>query len=35
MSPALDRVHGGVAAPGMIDFSVSLNPLGPPPQAIR
>ena len=24
------RAHGGNAAPGMLDFSVSLNPLGPP-----
>lgn len=24
------RTHGGSAAPGVLDFSVSLNPLGPP-----
>jgi histidinol-phosphate/aromatic aminotransferase/cobyric acid decarboxylase-like protein len=24
------RAHGGAAAPGLLDFSVSLNPLGPP-----
>ena len=24
------RAHGGVAAPGQLDLSVSLNPLGPP-----
>ncbi|HVA47086.1 MAG TPA: threonine-phosphate decarboxylase [Pirellulales bacterium] len=24
------RAHGGVAGPGVLDFSVSLNPLGPP-----
>lgn len=30
----LDRTHGGAAASGVIDFSVSLNPLGPPERAI-
>jgi threonine-phosphate decarboxylase len=31
----IDRVHGGVAPSGSIDFSVSVNPLGPPPAAIE
>jgi threonine-phosphate decarboxylase len=31
----LDRVHGGVAPDGTIDFSASINPLGPPPAAIE
>ena len=34
MSPALDRIHGGAGDATLIDFSVSLNPLGPPPQAL-
>ncbi|MGH7986268.1 MAG: pyridoxal phosphate-dependent aminotransferase [Candidatus Binataceae bacterium] len=28
-----DSTHGGDAPAGMLDFSVSLNPLGPPPAA--
>lgn len=31
---ARDRTHGGAAPTGAIDFSVSVNPLGPPPAAI-
>ena len=31
---ALDREHGGSATAGTIDFSTSINPLGPPPAAI-
>lgn len=31
---ALDREHGGAAAAGTIDFSASINPLGPPPAAV-
>jgi histidinol-phosphate/aromatic aminotransferase/cobyric acid decarboxylase-like protein len=31
----IDRVHGGAAPEGTIDFSVSINPLGPPPAAIE
>jgi len=30
-----DLEHGGVARPGVIDFSASINPLGPPPAAIE
>jgi threonine-phosphate decarboxylase len=31
----IDRVHGGTAPDGAIDFSASVNPLGPPPAAIE
>src|SRR5271155_4127428 len=31
----IDRVHGGAAPEGAIDFSVSINPLGPPSAAIE
>jgi threonine-phosphate decarboxylase len=33
MKLAMDRTHGGNAPPGTLDFSASLNPLGPPPAA--
>ncbi|HLK87330.1 MAG TPA: aminotransferase class I/II-fold pyridoxal phosphate-dependent enzyme [Candidatus Binataceae bacterium] len=29
MEIGIDRTHGGAAAPGVLDFSASLNPLGP------
>ncbi|HEY2663984.1 MAG TPA: threonine-phosphate decarboxylase [Candidatus Binataceae bacterium] len=32
---AIDRAHGGCASEGCIDFSTSLNPLGPPAEAIQ
>jgi len=31
----IDRSHGGSPSEGCIDFSTSLNPLGPPVEAIR
>jgi threonine-phosphate decarboxylase len=31
----IDRVHGGNHAAGLIDFSISINPLGPPPGAFE
>jgi threonine-phosphate decarboxylase len=31
----IDRVHGGAAPLGTLDFSASINPLGPPPAAIE
>lgn len=34
MTLEIDRTHGGAAPPGVLDFSASLNPLGPPPQAL-
>jgi len=35
MAIAIDRVHGGAAPAGAIDFSASINPLGPPAEAIE
>lgn len=32
---AIDRTHGGNVPEGCIDFSTSLNPLGPPAEAIQ
>jgi threonine-phosphate decarboxylase len=34
MKLAMDRTHGGNAPPGTLDFSASLNPLGPPAEAL-
>jgi threonine-phosphate decarboxylase len=34
MKLEIDRTHGGDAPPGVLDFSASLNPLGPPPKAL-
>jgi threonine-phosphate decarboxylase len=34
MKVEIDRTHGGAAPSGVLDFSASLNPLGPPPQAL-
>jgi threonine-phosphate decarboxylase len=31
----VDRTHGGSARQGFLDFSISINPLGPPPEAIE
>jgi threonine-phosphate decarboxylase len=31
----VDRTHGGNLANGILDFSVSINPLGPPPEAVE
>jgi len=31
----VDRTHGGVDHEDFLDFSTSINPLGPPPQAIE
>ncbi len=34
MKLEIDRTHGGAAPSGVLDFSASLNPLGPPPPAL-
>jgi threonine-phosphate decarboxylase len=34
MKVGIDRIHGGAAPPSVLDFSASLNPLGPPPEAL-
>jgi threonine-phosphate decarboxylase len=34
MKIEIDRTHGGAAPPDLLDFSASVNPLGPPPQAL-
>ena len=34
-SERLDRTHGGEAGAGVLDFSVSINPLGAPAQALQ
>ncbi len=31
----IDRVHGGNRAPGVVDFSISVNPFGPPAEALQ
>ena len=31
---AFDRSHGGATGPDLIDFSISINPFGPPPNAV-
>jgi len=32
---AFDRSHGGAASDALIDFSVSINPYGPPPAIVK
>lgn len=34
-SLSVDRTHGGDNRAGLIDFSISINPLGPPPEALE